>query len=169
MQQRMANTQKHWIYFPLNRHEYVKAAWIWKCRICRGPASNPILVLQSSLGRTITFGPQFPARIIDQHEYISEFGVTCNDPNDAVGPLEPSPPMDTRLDPPAIPPRRGSIASTWYMNKASLDGLVKVQVRWDHDLTQETLRPMYLETSVTDGREYIKDIRSGVHDNDTEL
>ncbi|GMG22278.1 unnamed protein product [Aspergillus oryzae] len=234
MNRRMSNSYKLWIYFPFNGHEYIKAAWIRKFRICRGPASNPILVvshsflvphswltskLQTSLGRTITFGPQFPARIVDQYEYhplvrdgdgaisgifhdgldpttqyISEVGVTCNEQYD-VGPSTP-PPMDTRFEPPAVPPGRGSIASTWYMTKASLKGLVKVQVcrdkeqshhpclglllfysdehiesigqvRWDHDLNQETARPTYVENGVIDGRDYIKDIRSDIHD--TEL
>ncbi|KAB8227557.1 uncharacterized protein BDW43DRAFT_304532 [Aspergillus alliaceus] len=219
MNRRTSNSYKHWIYFPFNGHEYIKAAWIRKFRICRGSASDPILVLQTSLGRTITFGPQFPAQLIDQYEYhplvrggdgavsgifhdgldpatkyISEIGVTCNNQYD-VGPPE-SPPMDTRFEPPAVPPGRGSIASTWYMTKASLKGLVKLhvcrdkeqphcpclglllfysdehiesigQVRWDHDLSQETVRPMYIENGVVDGRDYIKDIRSGIYD--TEL
>ncbi|KAE8354854.1 hypothetical protein BDV28DRAFT_130085 [Aspergillus coremiiformis] len=216
MNRRTSKSFKHWIYFPFNQHESIKAAWIRKFKICRGPASNPTLVLQTSLGRTITFGPQFPNKIIDHYEYhplvrngdgaisgifhdgldpaikyISEVGITCHDQCD-VGPLEP-PPMDTRFEPPAVPPGRGSIASTWYVNKASLNGLVKVQVcrdkeqshhpclglllfyndqhiesigqvRWDHDLTQETVRPLYVENGVVDGREYIKDIRSDIYD-----
>lgn len=157
---RISNSHKHWIYFPFNEREYIKAAWIRKLRICRGPASSPILVvsisflaprrrltgkLQTSLGRTVTFGPQRPTCIIDQYEYhplvrngdgvisgifhdgldptskcISEFGVTCND-QDHARPLE-RPPMDTHSEPPAVPPGRGSISCTWYMTKAPLKG-----------------------------------------------
>ncbi|PLB54407.1 hypothetical protein P170DRAFT_469873 [Aspergillus steynii IBT 23096] len=215
MNRRMGNSYKHWIYFPLNTHEHIKAAWIRKLRMCRGPASNPVLVLATSLGRTITFGPQFPARILDQYEYhplvrdgdgaisgifhdglnpavkyTSEFGVTCNGQRH-VEPSEP-PPMDTPIsEPPAVPPGRGSIASTWYMTQAPLKDLVKVrvcrdreqphrpclgfllfysdghiesigQVRWDYDLNQECSRPLYVENGVVSGRDYIKDIRSDI-------
>jgi hypothetical protein len=38
------------------------------------------------------------------------------------------------------------------------------QVRWDHDLTQEIPEPMYVENGTIDGRGYIKDIRSDIHD-----
>ncbi|PLN77264.1 hypothetical protein BDW42DRAFT_6312 [Aspergillus taichungensis] len=221
MNRSMSNRYKLWIYFPLNSHEYIKAAWIRKFKICRGPASNPILVLQTSLGRTVTFGPQFSARTVDQYEYhslvrdgdgaisgifhdgldpttryISEVGVTCDEQYD-VGLSEP-PSLDTRSEPPAVPPGRGSIASTWYMTQASLKDLVKVQVckdkdqshhpclgillfysdehiesigqvRWDHDLHHETTRPMYIENGFIDGRVYIKDIRSGIHDTELDV
>ncbi|KAB8214179.1 hypothetical protein BDV33DRAFT_196335 [Aspergillus novoparasiticus] len=221
MNRRTSNSYKHWIYFPLNKHEYTKAAWIRRFRLCHGPASNPILVLQTSLGRTITFGPQFPARIIDQYEYhplvrdgdgaisgifhdgldpatkyISDIGVTCNGQHD-VGTLGSSP-SDARIEPPAVPPGRGSSSSTWYVTKASLKGLVKVyvcrdkeqphhpclglllyysdghiesigQVRWDHDISQETVRPIYIENGTVDGRDYIKDIRSGIYDTDLKV
>ncbi|KAE8416209.1 hypothetical protein BDV36DRAFT_260861 [Aspergillus pseudocaelatus] len=219
--QRTSNSYRHWIFFPFNKHEYIKAAWIRTFKFRRGPASNPILVLQTSLGRTITFGPQFPARIIDQYEYrplvrdgdgaisgifhdgldpttkyISDVGVTCNSQH-GVGPLEPLP-SDARLEPPAVPPGRGSIFSTWYMTKASLKGVVKVrvcrdkeqshqpclglllyysdghiesigQVRWDQDISRETVKPIYIESSVVDGRDYIKDIRCGIYDTDLKV
>jgi hypothetical protein len=172
--------------------------------------------LQTSLGRTITFGPQFPTCIIDQYEYlplikdsdgpisgvfhdgldpasnyILEFGVTCSHPY--LGGALDLLPMESRLEPPAVPPGRGSIATTWYMTKASLDGLVKMQVcrdkdqphqpisglllffsdehieslgqfRWDYDLSQEICMPMYVEKGTIGGRDYIKNIQSRIHD-----
>ncbi|KAL2818987.1 hypothetical protein BDW59DRAFT_174981 [Aspergillus cavernicola] len=218
MHRRMSKSYKHWIYFPLNKgHEYIKAAWIRKFKTCRRPGSSPALVPQTSLGRIITFGPRFPTRIIDYYEYhplvksgdssisglfhdgldpafryISEVGVTCSDPGHS-GTLELEPlPVDTRSGPPAVPPGRGSVAGTWYMTQAPLNGLAKVQVcrdqeqahhpilfyrdqhiewlgqmRWDRDLNQDILEPSYIETGTIDGWGYIKDIRSGAgHDSD---
>lgn len=100
--------------------------------------------------------------------------------------------MDIRLEPPEVPPGRGSITS-WYMTRASLKGLVKVQVcrdqdqshhpisglllffrdehvealgqvRWEYDLSQEIHMPIYVEKGTIDGRGYIKDIQSGQYD-----
>ncbi|PYI02015.1 hypothetical protein BO78DRAFT_326207 [Aspergillus sclerotiicarbonarius CBS 121057] len=221
MHRRMATSYKHWIYFPLNGQEAITGAWIRKFKICRGQASNPVLVLQTSLGRAITFGPHYPARIIDQYEYhplvkhgdgpisgifhdgldpaykyISEFGVTCSD-QDQADTLEP-PLVDSRFEPPTIPPGRGSIATTWYMTRAPLKGLVKVQVcrdqtqshhpclglllsyddqhveslgqvRWDLDLNQEILSPMYVRKGSVDGRDYVKDIQSDTYGSGPDL
>lgn len=117
---------------------------------------------------------------------LSEFGVTCNDQEHS-GIRQPLP-TGTHYEPPEVPPRRGSIASSWYLTTAPLKGLVKVQVcrdrdqphfpclgflmyyddqlveslgqvRWDYDLTQEISRPMYVESGIVDGQDFIKDIR----------
>lgn len=53
MDRRVSNSSKHWMYFPFNAHENINAAWIRKLRICRGPGSNPILVVSG-----LTLGPQ---------------------------------------------------------------------------------------------------------------
>jgi hypothetical protein len=79
------------------------------------------------------------------------------------------------------------------MTKASLNGLIKVQVcrdqkqphhpisglllffgdehieslgqvRWECDTSQEVLLPTYMEKATVDGRDYIKDIRGGTND-----
>ncbi|RAL04253.1 uncharacterized protein BO80DRAFT_491448 [Aspergillus ibericus CBS 121593] len=227
MHGRRATSYKHWIYFPLNGQEAITGAWIRKIKVCRGSASHPVLVvsptflvrfrsltgqLQTSLGRAVTFGPHYPARIIDQYEYhpllqhgdgpisgifhdgldpvskyISEFGVTCSDLGQAD--IREPPPVGSRFEPPPIPPGRGSIITTWYMTKAPLNGLVRVQacrdqaqphrpylglllfyndqhveslgqVRWDLDMNQEILSPMYVRKGIVDGRNYVKDIQS---------
>ncbi|KAE8143712.1 hypothetical protein BDV38DRAFT_231964 [Aspergillus pseudotamarii] len=203
-----------WIYFPFNRYEYLEAAWVRKSKVHRGPAFYPILVLCTSLGRGITFGPQFPTHLINYYEYyplvrdgdgaisgichngldpasqyISEFGVTCSGQYRI---KTPEPPLDTCFEPPMVPPGRGSPACTWYMTKAPLKGLIKAQVcrdkeqlhspciglllfysdqhieslgqvRWDYDLTQQVLKPTYVEKGVIDGRNYIKDIWSDIN------
>ncbi|KAB8078090.1 hypothetical protein BDV29DRAFT_188150 [Aspergillus leporis] len=146
-----------------------RIAWIQKFKICHGRTSSPSLVLQTSLGRIITFGPQFLARIIDQYEYLS---LASNEPL----------PMDTHFAPPAVPPGGGSIALTWYMIKGPLKGLshhpclglllfnsdqhieALGQVRWDYGLTQEILMPICVENGTVDGKDYIKDIRSDIHE-----
>ena len=45
MDQRLTKSPKQWIYFPLNQQEYITAAWVRKFKICRGPASNLVLVV----------------------------------------------------------------------------------------------------------------------------
>lgn len=167
--------------------------------------------MHTSLGRTITFGPQVPARILEHYQYhplvrkgddtvtgiyhdgldpdskyITEFGVTCNSYD---GEKLISLPMDIHLEPPPVPARRGSVATTWYMTKSSLKDLVSVrlcrdqkqphspclgvlltyddqhveslgQVRWDLDMTQEVQRPVCVQTDTIDGRDYVKNILS---------
>lgn len=241
MDQRVTVSPKQWIYFPLNLQESITAAWVRKYKICRGPASNPVLVvsprlscfasmadrkkLQTSFGRNITFGPQCPIHIIngyiiDQYEWlplikngdgpvsgvfhdtldpeydhVTDFGVTCNDSSQggALDLLR----MDTRLEPTAVPPGRG-VANTWYITKASLNGLIKIQIcrdrnqshhpitglllffsdehieslgqfRWECDTSQEILQPTYIERDTVGRRHYIKDIRGGTDDSGIDL
>lgn len=124
-------------------------------------------------------------------KYISELGVTCGPPCRG-GDLDLLP-TDICLEPPEIPPGQGSIASTWYMTKASLNGLVKVQVcrdqdqshhpisglllffddehieslgqtRWECDTSQEILTPIDIEKGTIGERDYVKDIRGDKHD-----
>ncbi|GKZ47149.1 hypothetical protein AbraIFM66951_010498 [Aspergillus brasiliensis] len=147
---RVKKIRKLWIYFPLNDNEEIRGAWIRKLKLPQGPAANHTLLLRTSLGRTVTFGPQIPLRIVGVFEYcaltkdtdgpisgifhderdpacksISEIGVTCRGTVHGATPVPP--PLHSELELPEIPARRGSIASTWYMTKVSLKGLVKVQ------------------------------------------
>lgn len=120
MRQHARTGYLHWIYFPLNENECIEAAWTRKLKNCSTIAFGPVLIvsypflfyapsmlitdkLQTSLRRTVTFGPQLPARIIDFYEYlplvqdgdgtisglfhdglgsvsryVSAFGVACN-------------------------------------------------------------------------------------------
>ena len=116
--------------------------------------------------------------------------MTCNNQHQ-VGPVEPSPlKLGPRFEPPADPPGQGAVVRFWYMTRAPLHGLVKVQVcrdteqhhrpclglllyyhdghmesigqvRWDRDLSQELWTPIYVQTGVVDEYEYMKDFRSG--------
>ncbi|EAU30047.1 predicted protein [Aspergillus terreus NIH2624] len=185
MRQRARTGYLHWIYVPLNKNECIEAAWIRKLQDCSTIAFGPVLILRTSLRRTLTFGPQLPARIIDFYgylplvkdgdgtisglfhdgldsvsRYVSAFGVACNAQSQA-GTL-PLLPMDTHYEPPKVPPGKGSIACTWFMTKASLKNLVKVC--WDLDLTQEVFDPVYIEKGTVDGRDYIKNIRGDTFD-----
>lgn len=55
------------------------------------------------------------------------------------GALEPSSlPMETHYEPPEVPFLRGSVASTWFLIKAPLKGLVKVKGCRD---TEQSHRP----------------------------
>lgn len=171
--------------------------------------------LQTSLGRTVTFGPHFTTRLNDVSEYIPlfkdsdgpisglfddgldpvfnfvfEFGVTCS--RKSQGRTSDLMPMDdTRLEPPPLP--RGGpspkASMTWYMTKASLNGLVKAQifrsqdqshhpisglllffndehveslgqVRWDWDVGEEVFMPIFIERGTIEERRYIKNIQN---------
>ncbi|QQK45820.1 putative endo-xylogalacturonan hydrolase A domain protein [Penicillium digitatum] len=178
------------------------------CLLCRQAPTPGTTILD--LSQNLLVVPECKTQIIDKYEYlplikdsdgpisgvfhdgfdpasnyVSEFGVTCS--RSCRGGASDLLPIDIRLEPPAVPPGRGSIASTWYMTKASLNGLVKVQVcrnqyqshhpisglllfftdehveslrqaHWDYDLSQEILMPMYVEKGTIGGRAYIKDI-----------
>ncbi|KAJ9370750.1 hypothetical protein DTO282E5_4510 [Paecilomyces variotii] len=215
MHQRTSKSHRQWIYFPFNENEYIRAAWVRKFKFISGLASNPILLLQTSTGRTVTFGPQYPGQIADQYEYhplvtngdsaisgifhdgldptstsISALGVTCSGRDCAeAGPM----PTGAHFEPPPVPSGRGSRSSAWYMTKASLSNLVKVkvcrdktkphnpclgmllfygdrhiesigQICWQHGLTEEILKPMYVEIGYIDERGYIRNIRSDLDD-----
>lgn len=121
-----------------------------------------------------------------ESKYISEIGVTCNH-ECRTRFLEPEPTLD-RYSPPPIPPRGGPLATSWYMTKAPLEGLLKVrvcrdqeqlhhpclglllyykdrqveslgQVRWDQDLSHEVFAPIHIENSSIDGKNYIKNVQ----------
>ncbi|KAM5455384.1 hypothetical protein McanCB49686_003861 [Microsporum canis] len=106
------------------------------------------LLIQTTYGRTATFGPHPPAELRELYEFhplvkendgvisgifhngldpeceqISEFGVTCNK-NHRVRATMPQPPIE-KYDAPSIPSRGGSPAMTWYLTKAPLEGLLR--------------------------------------------
>ncbi|PWY67610.1 hypothetical protein BO94DRAFT_612015 [Aspergillus sclerotioniger CBS 115572] len=175
MHRLMTTNYNHWIYFPFNRQELITGVWIrrWK-RIC-GP---PVVVLQTSLGRIVVFGSLYPFRVEDVYEYSR---LVRPDPDSkcisAFGPLPVDPPCEPRQ------------SLTWYLSKATLKGLVKVQVcrdrsqphhpclglllfyndkhvesigqvRWQCDMRQEVHWPINYEVGVVNGDPYIKDIGS---------
>lgn len=179
----------------------------------------PLLCLTSqirtSLARTVTFGSRSLGESINQHKfcnlvndddcaisgifhdgldpdsrYITEFGVTCSGLH-LRNTLE-SPPMDIDIQPPTLSPDQEIRPRCWYVTRASLEGLIKVQVckdrnrphcpcpslllfysddhiesigqiRWDRDLAQEVLRPTLIEHGTFDGQNYIKDVRTETH------
>ncbi|KAM5434494.1 hypothetical protein McanCB56680_001823 [Microsporum canis] len=148
MTQRIKKTPIFWIFFPINTGESIEAAWVRRLKDCHGRSSNPILVIQTTYGRTATFGPHPPAELRELYEFhplvkendgvisgifhngldpeceqISEFGVTCNK-NHRVRATMPQPPIE-KYDAPSIPSRGGSPAMTWYLTKAPLEGLLR--------------------------------------------
>lgn len=187
MRQRARTGYLHRIYVPLNKNECIEAAWIRKLQDCSTIAFGPVLIvsypflfctpsmlttdkLRTSLRRTLTFGPQLPARIIDFYgylplvkdgdgtisglfhdgldsvsRYVSAFGVACNAQSQA-GTL-PLLPMDTHYEPPKVPPGKGSIACTWFMTKASLKNLVKVRVCRDQSQPHRPCLGLLLSSS----------------------
>ncbi|KAE8338391.1 hypothetical protein BDV24DRAFT_176815 [Aspergillus arachidicola] len=175
--------------------------------------SKPFLLtekIKTSLRRDIIFGPQPPSHLNHIYEFqalvqdgdgtisgivhdglgptstrITEIGVTCNPGCQVEAPGHE--PQFGRYECPEIWGRSTPI-TTWYMTKASLEGLHKVrvcrdlekshrpciglllyyeegrieslgQVRWDRDLTHDVLAPMYIEKGNIDGKDYIKGIQ----------
>ncbi|KAM5434619.1 hypothetical protein MferCBS31731_006721 [Microsporum ferrugineum] len=115
-----------------------------------------LIKIQTTYGRTATFGPHPPAELRELYEFhplvkdndgvisgifhdgldpeceqISEFGVTC-DRNHRVRATIPQPPFE-KYDTPPIPSHGGSPAMTWYLTKAPLEGLLRVRVCRDQE------------------------------------
>ncbi|PYI26771.1 hypothetical protein BP00DRAFT_355108 [Aspergillus indologenus CBS 114.80] len=212
MHWRDSTSDKVWIYFPLNQQESITAAWTR--RYCLR-AREFGLVLQTSLGRTITFAPPTPHFMEDPFKcvplvkasdgpitgvfhdgldparvHITAVGVTCSDSVNGSGRALDSQPEGPRLEPPGDPNGRlGLSEKNWFMTKAPLQGLIKVQVcrdperphrpilgllliyddehieslgqvRWEYGFSEEVQMPAYVETDAVDGRKCVKDIRS---------
>ncbi|RAL10228.1 uncharacterized protein BO97DRAFT_394748 [Aspergillus homomorphus CBS 101889] len=165
MHRRLGRSYKRWIYFPLNQGELVEAAWIRSVSNC---PSRPALMLQTSLGRTITFGPRDPVPSYSP-EYrslvrigdgpitgifhngldpaltcITDMGVTCGDSSMSATPrLQPP---DLRLEPPLAVPY---YVDCWYMTRAFLNGLVRVEI--SRDLSQPHAPIVGMLLHYTDG------------------
>ncbi|GKZ81150.1 hypothetical protein AnigIFM56816_005662 [Aspergillus niger] len=117
--------------------------------------------------------------------YVTVCGVTCHSPRNGQTPVL-VPIRDISEFPGG---NRNKLFELWFMTKATLRGLVKVQVcrdrmrshhpclgmlmfyddghvessgqiRWDYGLGEDICSPIIVVKGVNDGREYIKDIRS---------
>ncbi|PLB51523.1 hypothetical protein P170DRAFT_400433 [Aspergillus steynii IBT 23096] len=141
--------EKYWIYYPFSRNENIFGAWIRKKK--GNAEAHPILVLQSSLGKTITFGPQIPPKESHHYQYhslvregdgavtgiihdglepgyeqILELGVTCNELHRTPAPVEPL--MSSPLELPQTPSHARGPVPQWYLTSAPLEGVERVQV-----------------------------------------
>ncbi|RDW92736.1 uncharacterized protein DSM5745_00058 [Aspergillus mulundensis] len=166
MSRRVTELYKHWVYFPLNSREKVTGAWIRKFELPIGSAADPALILHTSRGRTVTFGPQYTGNVLPLCEYrplmkagdgpvtgifhdgfdpasrskcVAELGVTCALPvtDETESPLEVPP--DIHIEPPPVPPGQGGPTCTWYLSKVPLKGLLHVQLCRD---TEQQHRPI---------------------------
>ncbi|GKZ61933.1 hypothetical protein AnigIFM49718_009000 [Aspergillus niger] len=171
---------------------------------------TPFNRLQTSLGRHVTFGAQAPDHYLANRRYhpmlwdvdgpvsgiyhdgmdpgssyVTVCGVTCHSPRNGQTPVL-VPIRDISEFPGG---NRNKLFEHWFMTKATLRGLVKVQVcrdrmrshhpclgmlifyddghvessgqiRWDYGLGEDICSPIIVVKGVNDGREYIKDIRS---------
>ncbi|KAM5488355.1 hypothetical protein McanMca71_001907 [Microsporum canis] len=140
---------KFWLFFPINRGESIQAAWIQSLKDCAAYFSHHRLVVQTTLGRTATFGPHLLADLREQYKFnsllkeddgvisglfhdgldpgraeVSEFGVTCTE-NNGTRAKPVYPPFDTQLELPMS--YEGIRALNWFMTKAPLHGLVRVR------------------------------------------
>ncbi|KAL3256257.1 hypothetical protein ABHI18_007708 [Aspergillus niger] len=200
----------YWIYFPLNDQEQIQGAWLRGWTTAPGYRYIDALTLQTSLGRHVTFGAQAPDHYLANRRYhpmlrdvdgpvsgiyhdgmdpgssyVTVCGVTCHSPRNGQTPVL-VPIRDISEFPGG---NRNKLFEHWFMTKATLRGLVKVQVcrdrmrshhpclgmlmfyddghvessgqiRWDYGLGEDICSPIIVVIGVNDGREYIKDIRS---------
>ncbi|ODM19629.1 hypothetical protein SI65_04614 [Aspergillus cristatus] len=158
--QRSIVNHTFWLYFPINDGEFIRAAWVRRVKRMDGSGAMPILVIETSLGRTMTFGHHVPARLRHLYDYlplvkngdgvitgifhngldpqaskfrsgkISVFGVTCNEKQYRSQALNPEP-TPIHLDAPQLPGCNPGLA--WYMTKARLEGLCRVRVCRDRE------------------------------------
>ncbi|OJJ99077.1 hypothetical protein ASPACDRAFT_1856661 [Aspergillus aculeatus ATCC 16872] len=212
MHWRDSTGRKVWIYFPLDQQESITAAWTR--RYCLR-AREFGLVLQTSLGRTITFAPPTPHFMEEPFKcvplvkasdgpitgvfhdgldparvHITAVGVTCSDSIKEGGKALDPQPEGPRLEPPRDRNGRlGLSKQNWFMTKASLHGLINVQVcrdpeqphhpisglllvynddhieslgqvRWEYGISEDVPMPAYVKTGAIDGRDCVKDMRS---------
>ncbi|PLN85038.1 hypothetical protein BDW42DRAFT_183268 [Aspergillus taichungensis] len=68
MHRRRPESHKHWMYFPFNPQETISASWVRRL-VFDYPVNCPPLVLLTSRGRTITFGPQLPSEVYGPYRY----------------------------------------------------------------------------------------------------
>ncbi|KAL3474497.1 hypothetical protein BJX99DRAFT_248150 [Aspergillus californicus] len=209
MNRSVYQTNKEWIYFPLNIQEHINGAWVRHYNISHAPLCKPAFVLHTSLGRPVTFGPHYPSHVLEIVEYyplvrtgdgpvsgiihdgldpglrsnsIVEVGVTRTGNDDSRASGSPPLPADFNSEPPAVPPGQGSPTCTWYISKAPLQNILKVQLcrdleqsylpilgllvfcndghveslgqmRWDLNVEEQVPAPLYLKTGSHDGKE----------------
>ncbi|PWY81991.1 hypothetical protein BO70DRAFT_292265, partial [Aspergillus heteromorphus CBS 117.55] len=151
MNQRLKNSQRFWMFFPLNVNEKIQGAWVRTFKNCDPPSSNPVLLIRTSLKRAVAFGPHPPAYLKQSYEFqcllrksdgavsgifhdgldpsarhISVMGVVC----DSHRSINEYSEFETSLDPyitPNISPSDGTPVTAWYMTKAPLEGLLEVR------------------------------------------
>ncbi|OJJ67122.1 hypothetical protein ASPBRDRAFT_59125 [Aspergillus brasiliensis CBS 101740] len=142
----------YWFYFPLNDQEDIQGAWIRNWRQPQGEAKEiftDALMLRTSLGRSVTFGPVYPDRYTDDCDYIplvrntdgpisgifhdgfdpvkdciQVCGATCDSPRDDKAPV--LLPWRNAIRPPGVNPDDDRYP--WFKTNATLRGLTKVQV-----------------------------------------
>ncbi|KAL5344053.1 hypothetical protein BJX70DRAFT_6862 [Aspergillus crustosus] len=161
MNRRVPSTRKYWLFCPISDKEILEDAWVRQLKGLNGAAAQPFLILRTSLGRVVTFGPQPSAELREFFEYRSlrakndgpvsgivhdtydpqgqynlAFGITCAAQSGVKDP-DTAPPFPI-YKPPPIPPGAGSPANSWFMTAATLDSVRSVQICRDQ---QQDHRP----------------------------
>ncbi|EFR02052.1 hypothetical protein MGYG_05055 [Nannizzia gypsea CBS 118893] len=164
MQQKANLRPTFWMYFPINDGELITAAWIRKMKGQFGAFAEPVLAIQTTLGRTATFGPYHRGSYHQTNEFFplvkdgdgtisgfthdgldmqkaeaSHFGVTCRESEDAtLTSLKPAPPPAEIEGYTSPVPYSNGAGLDWYMTTATLSGLSRVRVCRDLDMPRHT-------------------------------
>ncbi|GLB12527.1 hypothetical protein AtubIFM57258_010209 [Aspergillus tubingensis] len=205
------NPSLYWFYFPLNDQENIRGVWARKWERLDSRTNIDGLIVHTSFGRDMTFGAVYPRTFTRDSKYIpmvrhtdgpvsgiihdgmdlrpysiAVYGVTCHSPHNGGAPAwiliryPIGPPWARPSDDDRVP---------WYMTKATLRGVTKVQVcrdrtqshhpclgilmfyadghveangqiRWDYGLDEEICSPFVVTIGAVNEKDTIKDIRN---------
>ncbi|KAL3480877.1 hypothetical protein BJX99DRAFT_272570 [Aspergillus californicus] len=176
---RTPNPRKYWMYFPINAEETFEGVWVRQLSGSTGEGADPFLTGDGVVSGIVHDGWDVGRK------RISTFGITC-DLQSPVDAADREPPF-SQYKLPKIPSRGGSLVNTWFMTKALLNGLHKVQVcrdqqqthhpclglllyyddrhvesvgqiQWDQQVMPDILAPIHIQHDSLDGRNYVKNI-----------
>ncbi|OJZ87853.1 hypothetical protein ASPFODRAFT_715856 [Aspergillus luchuensis CBS 106.47] len=193
----------YWFYFPLNDQEDILMVWDRQLKHPDGRTNFDGLIVSASISYLISWTDRLGTNILREgydirsisgiiHDgmdlrfpSVTVFGVTCHSPHD--GETRAPVPVRYASGPPGAHP--GEDLVPWYMTKATLRGVTRVQVcrdrtqshhpclgilmfyadghiesngqiRWDYGLDEEICSPFVVASGAVNEKDTIKDIRN---------
>ncbi|PWY70741.1 hypothetical protein BO83DRAFT_447567 [Aspergillus eucalypticola CBS 122712] len=197
------NPSLYWFYFPLNDQEDILKVWDRRLGHSDGRTNFDGLIVSASISYLISRTDRLGTNILREgydirsvsgiihdgmdlrFQRMTVFGVTCHSPHD--GETRAPVPVRYAIGPPRAHPRDDLVP--WYMTKATLRGVTKVQVcrdrtqshhpclgilmfyadghiesngqiRWDYGLDEEICGPFVVASGAVNEKDTIKDIRN---------
>ncbi|KAL4939219.1 hypothetical protein BDV06DRAFT_199330 [Aspergillus oleicola] len=161
MDQKVPGLRKQWIFFPVNAGEVFENAWVRQFEGSYSAGAQHLLVIQTSLGRVVTFGPQYTDSLRHKYKFrplrkegdgalsaivhdgsnparetLHTIAVTCNpdipSKNCNQEPPEPFP----SYTPPSLydwSRQKFSRLNLWFLSKAPLQDVLSIRVCRDQE------------------------------------